>query len=104
MTELAEPLEPGTFGQGAQNTRGQVLVPSTRAGQLIGIGAAEERGEHEGKDFPKELLLGSQAAFDLDNEVIGQTEIIEGLAQRFDIALGLFLLAFVALSGVETPP
>src|SRR5882724_911382 len=104
LTELAEPLEPGTFGQGAQDARGQVLVPSARAGQLIGIAAAEERGEHEGKDFPEELLLGSQTAFDLDNEIIGQTEIIESLAQRFDIALGLFLLVFMALLGVEATP
>jgi len=104
LTECAEPLEPGTFGQGAQNARGQVLVPSARAGQLLGIDAAEERGEQEGKDFPEALLLGSPAAFDLANEVIGPTEIIEGLAQRCDIALGLFLLTFVALSGVETPP
>jgi len=104
LTELAEPLEPGTFGQGAQDARGQVLVPSARAGQLIGIDAAEERGEHEGKDFPEQLLLGSQTAFDLGNEVIGQTEIIESLAQRFDIALGLFLLVFMALLGVEATP
>jgi hypothetical protein len=104
LAQLAKPLKPGTFGQGAQNARGQVLVPSARAGQLIGIEAAEERGDHEGQDFPEELLLGSQAAFELDHEVIGQTEIIEGLAQRFDIALGLFLLACVALLGVETPP
>jgi len=85
-------------------TAHEVFIPAARAGQLRGIEAAEKRGEHEGKDFPEELFLGSQAAFDLDNEVIGQTEIIEGLAQRFDIALGLFLLAFVTLSGVETPP
>src|SRR6266567_4285450 len=104
LTEFAEPLEPGAFGQGAQDARGQVLVPSARAGQLIGIDAAEERGEHEGKDFPEQLLLGSQTAFDLGNEVIGQTEIIESLAQRFDIALGLFLLVFMALLGVEATP
>ena len=85
-------------------TAHEVFIPAARAGQLRGIEAAEKRGEHEGKDFPEELFLGSQAAFDLDNEVIGQTEIIEGLAQRFDIALGLFLLACVALLGVETPP
>src|SRR4029077_2529036 len=104
LTELAEPLEPRTFGQGAQNARGQVLIPSARAGQLRGIDAAEERGEHEGKDFPEQLLLGSQAAFDLGNEVLGQTEIIEGLAQRFNSALGLFLLVFMALLSVEATP
>jgi hypothetical protein len=29
--------------------------------------------------------------------------MIEGVAQRFEVALGLFLLAFVAFLGVETP-
>src|SRR6266568_3542719 len=30
VAELAELLEPGTFGEGAQQTRGQMLVPSAR--------------------------------------------------------------------------
>ena len=103
VTARAEPLEPGTCGHGAQQARGQVLVPSTRAGQLRGLAAAAERGEQEGKACPEELLLGSPAACDLDNEVSGPTEMIEGVAQRFEVALGLFLLAFVAFLGVETP-
>ena len=70
----------------------------------MGTATPKERGKHEAEDFPEELLLGSQAAFDLDNEVIGQTEIIEGLAQCFDSALGLFLLACVALLRIEAAP
>src|SRR5262249_11917107 len=104
LAKLAEPLEPGTFGEGAQQTRGQILVPSARASQLIGSDATEKRGEHEAKDFAEQLLLGSQAAFDLSDEVIGQAHVMESLVEGFDITLGLFLLAFVALLSVETTP
>ena len=104
LAELAEPFEPGTFGEGAQQTRGQILVPSARATQLIGIDAAEQRGEHETEDFAEQLLLGSQAAFDLSDEVVGQAQVMEGLVEGFDLTLGLFLLAFVSLLSVETPP
>jgi hypothetical protein len=37
----------------------------------MGTAAPKERGKHEAEDFPEELLLGSQTAFDLDDEVIG---------------------------------
>jgi hypothetical protein len=104
LTELAEPLEPGAFGQGAQDARGQVLVPSARAGQLLGIDAAEERGEHQAEDCAKPLLLGSQAAFDLGDEVVGQAQIMESLVEGVNSALGLSLLALVAFFGIETPP
>src|SRR5438093_241913 len=78
-------------------------VPA-RASQLIGIDAAEKRGEHEAEDFAESLLLSSPAAFDLSDEVIGQAQVMEGLVEGFDITLGLFLLAFVSLLSVETPP
>ena len=41
------------------------------ASQLMGAAAPKEGGKHEAEDFPEELLLGSQTAFDLDDEVIG---------------------------------
>jgi hypothetical protein len=47
--------------------------------------------------------LGSQAAFDLGDEVIGQAQVVEGLVEGFDIALGSFVLALMALFGVQTP-
>jgi hypothetical protein len=56
-----------------------MLVPTACAGQLIGIDAAEERGEHEAEDFAEQLLLGTQAAFDLGDQVVGQAEPVEGL-------------------------
>jgi hypothetical protein len=37
----------------------------------MGTATPKERGKHEAEDFPEELLLGSQPAFDLDDEVIG---------------------------------
>jgi hypothetical protein len=104
LAKLAEPLEPGTFGEGTQQTRGQILVPSARASSLIGIDATEKRREHEAEDFAEQLFLSSQAAFDLQDEVVGQAQVMESLVEGFDITLGLFLLAFVSLLSVETPP
>jgi len=97
VAELAQPFEPRAFRQSAQHARGQIFVPAAGAGQLIGIDAAKECGKHEAEDFAEPLLLGSQAAFDLGNEVVRQAEIVEGLVEGFDIALGLSLLVLVAL-------
>jgi hypothetical protein len=44
----------------------------------MGAAAPKEGGKHEAEDFPEEFLLGSQAAFDLDDEVIRQAEVVEG--------------------------
>jgi hypothetical protein len=66
--------------------------------------AAEPRGAHEAEDCPKERLVGSQAACDLGDEVIGHAHVVEGWVEGFDIALGAFLLALMALIGAQTPP
>jgi hypothetical protein len=71
---------------------------------VLGIDATEKRGEHEAEDFAEQLLLSSQAAFDLCDEVVGQAQVMESLVEGFDITLGLFLLAFVSLLSVETTP
>jgi hypothetical protein len=62
----------------------------------MGTAAPKEGGKHEAEDFPEELLLGSQAAFDLEDEVIRQAHVVEGLVQGVDIALGLTLLVLMA--------
>ncbi len=72
------------------------LVPSPRSGQRMGTAAPQEGGKHEADDFPEELLLGAQAAFDLDDEVIRHAHVVEGLGQGFDSALGLALLVLMA--------
>jgi hypothetical protein len=64
--------------------------------------AAEERGEHEAKDIAEELLLSSQAAFDLGDQVVGQAHVVEGLGEGLNIALGLAPLVLVTLLGMET--
>jgi hypothetical protein len=101
LAQLAQALQPGALGQSPQDTEGHMLVPSAYARQLMGTSTAKEGGKHEAKDFAEQPLLGSQAAFDLDDEVSGQAEVIEGLAERFDIALGLALLVCLAFLGVE---
>ena len=68
----------------------------------MGTAAPKEGGKHEAEDFPQELLLGSQAAFDLDDEVIRQAYVVEGLVQGFDIALGLALLVLMAFFRLQT--
>ena len=70
VAELPETFEPGALRQGGQEPRGQILVPSPGAGQLMGTAAPKERGKHEAEDFPEELLLRAQATFDLQDEVI----------------------------------
>jgi hypothetical protein len=69
----------------------------------MGTAAPKEGGKHEAEDFPEELLLSSQAVFDLDDEVIRQAHVVEGLVQGFDIALGLALLVLMALFRMQTP-
>src|SRR4029450_350454 len=85
VAKLPQALEPGALGQGGQEPGGHILVPSPRSRQLMGTAAPKEGGKHEAEDFPQELLLGSQAAFDLDDEVIRQAYVVEGLVQGFDI-------------------
>jgi hypothetical protein len=63
----------------------------------------KEGGKHEAEDFPEAFLLGSQAAFDLDDEVIRQAEVVEGLVQGCDIALGLALLVLMAFFRMQAP-
>ena len=101
LAKLAQPFDPGAFGQSTQHTRGQILIPAAHAGEFIGAGAAKEGGKHEAKDFAQEFLLGFQAPFDLHHEMVGQAHIVEGLMQRVDGALGVLLLAQVAGFGVE---
>lgn len=100
--KFAQTFELGALGQGTENTRGQSLVPAAHAGQFIGASAPKERGKHAAKDFAAQLLLGSQAAFNLDDEVVGQAELIEGVPEGLDVPLGLALLALLTFLGVET--
>src|SRR5215475_12801509 len=62
----------------------------------MGTAAPKEGGKHEAEDFSEKLLLGVQAAFDLDNEVIRHAHVVESLVQSVDIALGLALLVLMA--------
>ena len=74
-----------------------MLVPSPCASQLMGAAAPKEGGKHEAEDFPEELLLSAQAPFDLNDEVLRQAEVVEGLVDGIDIALGLALLLLMTL-------
>ena len=79
--QAPEPLEPGALGQRPENLRRQVLVPAPHAREFRGRATAKERREHHAKDFPQQLLLASQAAFDLLDEVVRQADIASELLQ-----------------------
>jgi hypothetical protein len=68
----------------------------------MGTAAPKEGGKHEAEDFSEKLLLGVQAAFDLDDEVIRQAHIVEGSVQGVEIALGLALLVLMAFFRLQT--
>ncbi len=101
MAELAQPLDPGTLGQSPENPGGLIFIPAAHSGEFMGTGAAKEGGKHEAEDFAQKLLLGFQAPFDLGHEVVGKAQIVEGLTECVDGALGVVLLALVASFGVE---
>jgi hypothetical protein len=58
-SQASEPLEPGAFGQGAQQPRGPVFVPAPHATPFRGRTAAKEHGEHDPDHFAQQLLLAS---------------------------------------------
>ena len=45
--------------------------------------------------------MGSQTAFDLDDQVVGQAQVMEGLVERVDVTLGLSLLVLLAFFSIE---
>jgi hypothetical protein len=67
QTQAPQTFEPGAFGQGTQELRGEILVPSTHSGEFMTLSTAKESGKHEADDFAQELLLSLQAAFDLSD-------------------------------------
>jgi hypothetical protein len=81
-----------------------MLGPSACSGQLLGTATAAKGGEQEAEDCTEPLLLGSQAAFALGAEVVGQAQVREGVVEGFEIALGLSLLAFAAFLGMQATP
>jgi hypothetical protein len=68
----------------------------------MGTSTAKEGGEPAAEDCATPLLLDTQSALDRDDEVIRQAHVVEGLGQRFDIALGLALLVLLAFCGMHT--
>jgi hypothetical protein len=102
QTQAPQPLEPGAFGQSPQQPRGDVLVPASYAGELMALAAAKERGKHDPDDFAQELLLRLQSAFDLSHQGIRETQVLQGLMDGLDIALGLGALLSETLLDVET--
>src|SRR5262249_15014130 len=76
QSQASKPLEPGALGQRPENLGGQVLVPAAHAREFRGGATAKEGREHHAKDFPQQPLLTSQAAFELLNEVVGQTDVV----------------------------
>src|ERR687887_211303 len=58
-SQTPQPLEPGAFGQNAQQPRGPVLVPASHPTQLRGGAATKEGGEHHPDYFAQEFVLAA---------------------------------------------
>jgi hypothetical protein len=100
-TQASEPLEPGAFGQGPEQTGGQVLVPTSHTTQFRMGAAPEQRGTHHPDDFPQELVLAVQAPFDLGREVFRKSKVIEGLLEGLSSLLRLPSVSLKTLLSVE---
>ena len=102
LTELAQALEPGAFGQSPQKARGAILVPAAHTGAFMGTSRAKQSRNHEGEELAQELVLAAQATFDLSDQIIGKTQFLAGLMEGFDVALSLSLLALRTFLSMET--
>src|SRR5215471_19020438 len=59
--------------------------------------APEQRRTHHPDDFPQELTLAAQTAFDFSHEVFRQPQVIEGLLEGLSGPLRLAAIACKAL-------
>src|SRR5262249_59662586 len=67
----------------------------------MGMAASKERGKHERDDFPQQLLLSAQAAFDLGHQGSGEIQVLQGLMEGLDILLGLRALVLETRLGFK---
>lgn len=65
------------------------------------MSAAKERRKHEADDCSQQLLLGSQAAGDRGDHVVGAIQVFEGLMDGLKRGWGVGTLVFKAFLGVE---
>src|SRR3989442_10448773 len=99
--QAPQSFEPGACGQSAEKLRGDMLVPSAYAREFMAMSASKERGKHERDDFPQQLLLSAQTAFDLGHQGSGEIQVLQALMEGLDIMLGLSAAVLETLSGVE---
>ncbi len=100
--QAPQSFEPGAFGQSAEKLRGDILVPSAYAREFMAMSASKERGKHERDDFPQQLLLSAQTAFDLGHQGSGEIQVLQGLMEGLDIMLGLSALVLETRLGFES--
>jgi hypothetical protein len=75
-------------------------VPSADAGQCISASASKERGKHAADECAEPLLVGAQTACNLQDQVVRYAQVIAGVAESFDVTLGLALLVLLAFLSV----
>src|SRR5713101_3781675 len=74
-----------------------MLVPAPHTAQF-GVGTAPEQGrKHHPTDLAQQLLLASQAALNLDHQVFGDAQVIEGLLEGLSGVLRLTAVSREAL-------
>jgi len=100
--QAPQSFAPGSFGQSAEKLRRDMLVPSAYAREFMAMSASKERGKHERDDFPQQLLLSPQAAFDLGHQGLWEIQGLQGLMEGLDIMLGLRALVLETRLGFES--
>src|SRR2546430_7657368 len=100
--QASQSFKPRACGQSAQQSGGDILVPSAHAREFMAMSTSKERGKHEADDFAQQLLLGLQAAFNLGYQRIGKIQVFEGLMDGLKRVLGLSTLLLEAFLGFES--
>jgi hypothetical protein len=100
--QASQALKPGSFGQSARQPGGDMVVPPASARECMAMSASQERGKHAADDCAQPLLLGLEAAFDLGDHRLGNSQVFAGLRDGLARVLGLSARWLEALWGMES--
>jgi hypothetical protein len=89
--QASQALQPGVLGQRPAHLGREVLLPAASPPPCIRRATTKERGTHAAKDFPHPLLVASQAACELLDQVVGAAPGLQSLCERLNGSWGLWL-------------
>ena len=88
-------------GYPQQAAGGQVFVPAPHAAQFCVGATPKQRRKHHSTNLAQQLLLASQAAFNLCHQLCGETQVLQGLLQGLSSPWSLAPIALEALLSFE---